>query len=109
MKFDKETVHLSAEENQLLHSAFIKSLKFINEFFDAAYAARRNMGSEVRVANNVLSTFRGIRQSESGHEMVILQRAKMYCETKKESKEYLDEYLPHINLVKKLKACMEGK
>jgi hypothetical protein len=100
----RETILLSKEENSALHGAFIKSLQLINEFLDAPRAARLNMGPEMRVANNVLTTFRGIKQSESGQEMVVVQRARMICEDREEMRKYLDENLPHLSMNKALKA-----
>jgi len=96
--------NLTDETSLQMHEAMLKSLKSINEFFDAPYAARKNFTQEIKVANSVINSFAKIRQAESGKEMVMLQIGKMLSENKKEFKNFVFENLPYLSGVKKLKS-----
>ena len=96
--------NLTDEASEEMHKAMLKSLKSINEFFDAPYAARKNLTQEIKVSNSVINSFAKIRQAESGKEMVMLQMGKMLSENKKEFKDFIFENLPYLIKVKKLKS-----
>ena len=86
-----------------IHKALERSLRSINDYFEAPLASRQNLVQDIKVANNVLNTFAKIRQSESGSDMVKLQMAKWMCRDKKEIREFMLSNLPHLVPLKQLK------
>jgi hypothetical protein len=103
-KIQKETAFLSAEDNAGLTELHQRAVQKIIEYFDAPYAAKANLAQEIKAANNALNSFAHLRQAESGHEMVRLQAIKMVSANKEDFKELVAENLPHLALIKKLKA-----
>ena len=91
--------NLTDETSLQMHEAMLKSLKSINEFFDAPHAARKNFTQELKTANSVINSFAKIRQAESGREMVMLQMGKMLSDNKKEFKSFVYENLPYLGEV----------
>ena len=94
---------LTQDASNQMHKAILKSLKAINEYFEMPSAAKKNLAQDIKIANNVINAFAKIRQHESGREMVLLQLGKMVSEDKKEFKEFIQENLPHLAPIKKLK------
>ena len=97
-----ETAHLSAPANKELDRAMIQSLEKITAFFDAPFAAKQNLLQEMKTANNLVSSYAKIRQSESGHEMVRLQIARALCGNKEEFQKFIEENMPHLTADKLL-------
>ena len=76
-----------------------ESYQKIKEIYDSPHAAKVNlMRTDGKLAINVLSTYRTIRQSDSGDRQSKAVIARMVCESKEEMRKFIEKNLPEITI-----------